>query len=148
MNCLNKTFLSSSNYHTRNWIIIDCKNQKLGRLSTIITTLLKGKVKPYYHPATDIGDHVILINADSIIINKTSKHYIVTDPGRPGKSLKIKNAVDSTTKFTIEQAVKGMLSTTETKRLMKRLKIYSDQTHPHAAQKPISLDLTKYKVWF
>ena len=139
MNSLNKTFLPSSNYETRNWFIIDCKGQKLGRLSTIIVALLKGKIKPHYYPSTDIGDYVILINADSIIVNKNSKHYIVNNPGRVGNALRIKNSLPQ---LTIERAIKGMLSTTETKRLMRRLNIYNDDNHPHKAQNPIKLDLT------
>jgi ribosomal protein L13 len=77
MNSLNKTFLPTKNYKNRNWFIIDCKGQKLGRLATIIVALLKGKIKPHYYPSIDIGDYIILINADSIIINEDSKHYIV-----------------------------------------------------------------------
>ena len=141
MNSLNKTFLPSSKYETRNWFIIDCKNQKLGRLSTLIVALLKGKIKPHYYPSTDIGDYVILINADLITVNKNSKHYIVNNPGRVGNALRIKNAIDSLPQLTIERAIKGMLSTTETKRLMRRLNIYSDDNHPHTAQNPIKLDL-------
>ena len=141
MNSLNKTFLPSSKYETRNWFIIDCKDQKLGRLATVIVSLLKGKTKPHYYPATDIGDYVILVNADSIIVNKHSKHYIVNNPGRPGHSLKIKKAIDSLPKFTIERAIKGMLSATETKRLMRRLNIYNHENHPYAAQNPIKLDI-------
>ena len=142
MNSLNKTFLPSSNYETRNWFIIDCKDQKLGRIATIIVSLLKGKGKPHYYPAIDIGDYIILVNAGSIIVNKDSKHYIVNKPGRPGHSLKIKNATDSLPKFTIERAIKGMLSTTETKRLLRRLNIYNHENHPHEAQNPIKLDIT------
>jgi large subunit ribosomal protein L13 len=93
MNSLNKTFLPTKNYKNRNWFIIDCKGQKLGRLATIIVVLLKGKVKPHYYPSIDIGDYIILINADSIILNENSKHYIVNQPGRPGRSLKIKNVL-------------------------------------------------------
>jgi large subunit ribosomal protein L13 len=141
MNSLNKTFLPTKNYKNRNWYVIDCKGQTLGRLATIITNLLKGKVKPQYHPSIDTGDYVILINADSIIINETSKHYFVYNPGRPGHSLKIKNVSDCLSKLTIERAVKRMLSKTEAKRLMKRLKIYNDQNHLHQAQNPIEIDL-------
>jgi len=83
-----------------------------------------------------------LINADSILINEESKHYIVSNPGRPGHSLRIKNVSDCLPKFTIEQTVKGMLSQTEKKRLMKRLNIYKDQNHPHQAQKPATLDVS------
>lgn len=141
MNSVNKTFLPSEKYENRNWYIIDCKGQKLGRLSTIITTILKGKRKPHYYPSIDIGDYVILINADSIIVNKTSKQYLVFNPGRPGHSLKIRNAQDSVPKFTIEHAIRGMLSRTEKKRLMRRLNVYSNQCHPHKAQNPITVDI-------
>ena len=141
MNSLNKTFLPTKNYKNCNWFLIDCKNQKLGRLATIIVALLKGKIKPHYHPSVDIGDYIVLINADSIILNEDSKHYIVNKPGRPGRSLKIKNVVDCLPTLTIQRAVKGMLSETETKRLMRRLKIYNDQNHLHQAQNPIKIDV-------
>ena len=142
MNSLNKTFLPTQNYKNRNWYIIDCKGQTLGRLATVITSLLKGKIKPQYHPSVDTGDYIILVNADSIVINENSKHYLVYNPGRPGRSLKIKNVSDCLPKFTIERAVKRMLSQTETKRLMRRLKIYNDQNHLHQAQNPIEIDVT------
>ena len=145
MNSLNKTFLPTINYKNRSWFIIDCKDQKLGRLATIIVSILKGKRKPHYYPGIDVGDNVILINANSIIINENSKHYIVNNPGRPGSSLKIKNVSDCLAKFTIERAVKGMLATTETKRLMRRLKIYNDQNHLHKAQNPTEINIAEFK---
>jgi len=141
MNSLNKTFLPTQNYKNRNWFLIDCKGQSLGRLATLITSLLKGKIKPQYHPAVDTGDYIILINAESIIINEDSQHYLVYNPGRPGHSLKIKNVSDCLPKLTIERAVKRMLSQTETKRLMRRLKIYNDQNHLHQAQNPLQIDV-------
>ncbi len=144
MNSLNKTFLPTKNYKNRNWFIIDCKGQKLGRLATIIAALLKGKVKSNYFPSIDMGDYIILINAESIIINENSKHYIVNNPGRPGHSLKIKNVSDSLPKFTIERAIKGMLAESETKRLMRRLKIFNNQNHNHEAQNPIEINLSNF----
>lgn len=144
MNSFNKTFLPTQNYKNRNWFLIDCKGQKLGRLATIITALLKGKIKPHYLPSIDVGDSIILINADSIILNQEKKHYIVNKPGRPGHSLKIKKVSDCLPKFTIERAVKGMLSETETKRLMRRLNIYNDDNHPHQAQTPIEINISDF----
>lgn len=144
MNSFNKTFLPTKDYKNRNWFIIDCKEQKLGRLATIIVTLLKGKNKPNYYPSIDTGDSIILINANEIIINENSKHYIVSNPGRPGHSLKIKNVSDCLPKFTIERAVKGMLSKTEKKRFMRRLNIYNSQDHPHQAQNPIKIDIFNF----
>jgi len=142
MNSFNKTFLPIQNYKNRNWYLIDCKGQTLGRLATIITRLLKGKVKSQYHPSVDTGDYIILVNADSIIINETSKHYLVYNPGRPGHSLKIKNVSECLPKLTIERAVKRMLAETEAKRLMRRLRIYNDQNHQHQAQNPIEIDIS------
>jgi len=142
MNSLNKTFLPTTEYKNRNWYVIDCKGQTLGRLATIITQLLKGKVKVQYHPSSDMGDYVILINADAILLNNKSKHYFVHNPGRPGRSLKIKKITDCLPQLTIERAVKRMLSRTESKRLMKRLKIYNNHQHLHEAQNPINIDIT------
>ena len=144
MNSLNKTFLPAENYKNRNWYLIDCKGQTLGRLATFIAGLLRGKNKPQYYPSIDTGDYIILINADSIIVNETSKHYLVYNPGRPGHSLKIRNATDCLPKLTIERAVKRMLSNTEAKRLMRRLKIYNDHNHAHSAQNPITIDSSNF----
>lgn len=144
MNSLNQTFLPTPNYKNRNWFIVDCKGQKLGRLATMIAALLKGKGKPNYFPSIDIGDYVILINADEIIVNENSQHYTVNNPGRVGSALKIKKVSECLPKFTIERAVKGMLSKTETKRLMRRLRIYNDANHAHKAQNPIQIDLSNF----
>jgi large subunit ribosomal protein L13 len=144
MNSFNKTFLPTQNYKNRNWFIIDCKDQKVGRLATIIASLLKGKRKPHYYPSIDMGDSIILINASSIIVDKDKKHYIVTNPGRPGHALKIKKVSDCLPKFTIERAIKGMLSETEKKRLMGRLRIYNDKNHAHQAQTPIEINISNF----
>ena len=144
MNSLNKTFLPTQSYKNRNWFIIDCKDQKLGRIATIIATLLKGKVKPYYFPSIDTGDYVILINAESILINENATHHIVNKPGRPGSALKIRNVSDCLPKFTIERAVKGMLTQSEKKRVMRRLRIFNDENHTHVAQNPIKVDVSNF----
>ena len=148
MNSLNKTFLPAKDYKNRNWYLIDCKGQTLGRLATFITSLLKGKNKPQYHPAVDIGDYIVLINADLIIINETNKHYLVYNPGRPGHSLKVRNVTDCLPELTIRRAVKRMLSQTETKRLMRRLKIYNSENHAHQAQNPIKIDVLDFNSSF
>jgi len=144
MNSLNKTFLPTQDYKNRNWFIIDCKDQKLGRLATIIVSLLRGKVKSHYYPSIDTGDYIILLNADSILLNPEAKQYIVSNPGRPGHALRIKNVSDCLPKFVIERAVKGMLSETETKRLMRRLRIYNENNHDHQPKNPIKIDLSNF----
>ena len=142
MNSLNKTFLPTYDSKNRNWFIIDGKGHKLGRLATLIATLLRGKTKPHYSPAIDTGDYVILINAEEILTNPQTKYFIVNNPGRPGRSLKIKNASDCLSTYTIQHAVKGMLAESETKRLMKRLKIFNKEKHTHSAQKPIKITIS------
>jgi len=144
MNLLNKTFLPTKTYKNRNWFIIDCKDQKLGRLATIISSLLNGTIKPHYHPSVDIGDYVILINANSILVNEDAKHYIVNNPGRVGSALKIKNVSDCLPELTIKRAVKGMLSETKAKKLMTRLRIFNSQSHSHQAQNPIEVDVSNF----
>ena len=144
MNSFNKTFLPTQDYKNRNWFIIDCKGQKLGRLATVIVSLLKGKEKPSYFPSIDLGDSVILVNADLIILDKEKKHYIVNNPGRPGHALKIKKVSECLPKFTIARTIKGMLAETEKKRLMKRLRIYKDTNHSHQSQNPIKIDLSTF----
>lgn len=144
MNSLNKTFLPTQSYKNRNWFIIDCKDQKLGRIAAVIATLLKGKVKPYYFPSIDTGDYVILINAEAILINESATHHIVNKPGRPGSALKVRNVSDCLPKFTIERAVKGMLTQSEKKRVMRRLRIFNDANHTHTAQNPITIDVSNF----
>lgn len=141
MNSLNKTFLPTKSYKNRNWYLIDCSNQTLGRIATTITSLLKGKGKSEYFPSIDIGDYVILINADSIMLNEKSKHHFVYNPGRPGRSLKVRQISECLPKLAIERAIKKMLCKSESKRLMRRLRIYNNQTHKHYAQNPIKINI-------
>ena len=141
MKSSNKTFLPAQAYKERNWFVIDCEGQTLGRLSTIIANILKGKTKPYYHPAIDVGDYVILINANLIKLNEKSQHYFVHNPGSPGHSLKIRNSSTCLPEVLIKKAVKGMLSNPGAKRALRRLNIYSNEQHPHRAQSPTKLTL-------
>ena len=144
MNKLNKTFYPDQRYLTSGWYSIDCKGQQLGRLATLVTTLLRGKRKSYYHPSSRIKDKIILLNTDLIKINPSTQHYLVNNPGRPGSSLKIKKDVQEFRKFNIETAVKGMLSATEVKYLLGNLYIYSDGSHPHIAQEVVEVNLKSF----
>lgn len=132
MSLSNKTFIPVKKNHLNcHWFIIDCKGQKLGRIATVITTLLKGKLQSDYYPSIQNNDYIVLINTDLIILNPTNIHYLVYSPGRPGSSLKIKNSKDCLTTLTVKQAVKGMLSNKERKKTMRRLKIYRNESHPY-----------------
>ena len=106
----------------------------------MLVALLRGKVKPNYFPSIDTGDYIILLNADSILLNPDAKQHIVSNPGRPGHSLKIKNVSDCLPKFVIERAVKGMLpKSTLGAQMFRKLFVYEGAEHPHTAQKPQEL---------
>ena len=85
---MNETFIPTPNYTRKKWYVIDCKNKQLGRISSSIVSLLSGKIKPYYHPAFDTGDYVILINAEALTVDRHIEQVHVFNPGRPGSSLK------------------------------------------------------------
>nr|YP_009496862.1 ribosomal protein L13 [Pseudictyota dubia]AWT39575.1 ribosomal protein L13 [Pseudictyota dubia] len=136
---MNETFIPASDHKKKNWCLIDCKNQKLGRIAVVISRLLSGKQKQDYHPSFDVGDYVIVINAQDMLFDSDRPRFSVNVPGRPGRSLKqVLNALPSQL---LMRAVYGMLANGAAKKsLAKRLKIYNGPEHPHAAQNPIRLD--------
>lgn len=130
----------------RKWYIVDAKDQVLGRLATKVASVIRGKNKPVFTPNMDTGDFVIIINADQVKITgkrsllKNYYHY----SGYPG-GLKIKSfeqLMAVKPEFVIEAAVKGMLPKNRLGRqLVKKLKVYAGENHPHTAQKPEVLSL-------
>lgn len=132
MTLSNKTFIPTKDIKNFNSFIIDCKGKKLGRLSTFVTALLKGKLKTEYYPSISNTDNIILINTDLILFNSINKQYLVYNPGRPGHSLKIKKNKDCLSTLVIRQAIKGMLSKKEKKKVMRRLKVFKDENHPYS----------------
>jgi len=136
---MNETFIPASGYTRKKWYVIDCKGKQLGRISTIIVGLLSGKVKSYYHPAFDTGDYVILINAESLTVDRNLERIRVFRPGRPGSSLK--RITNGLPQQIIERCIFGMMPNGVAKKsLAKRLKVYQGSQHPHAAQNPIYID--------
>ncbi|NCS89537.1 MAG: 50S ribosomal protein L13 [Ignavibacteria bacterium CG2_30_36_16] len=125
----------------RKWFVVDAKDQVLGRLATRVARVIRGKNKALFTPNMDTGDFVIVINAKQVKMTgkreqmKTYAHH----SGYPG-GLKVRSFGDIIAKkpeFVIENAVKGMLPKTRLgKKLIKKLKVYSDEKHPHEAQKP------------
>ena len=139
---MNKTFIPNSDYIKRKWYIIDCKDQKLGRLASFLVRLLAGKFKSYYYPSIDIGDYIILINAEFLIFDREVEKFHVFRPGRPGCSLK--RIINITPQKMIGSSIKSMMPNgLARKRLIKRLKVYEGKNHPHKAQNPIKLDFNK-----
>ena len=123
------------------WLLVDAKDQKLGRLATQIASYLLGKHKPTYTPGVDMGDFVVVINAEGLSIDqkrletKMYHHH----SGYPGglKSVVMRRQMETHPERVIRAAVWGMLPhTKQGRRLMKRLRIYAGSEHPHEAQKP------------
>jgi large subunit ribosomal protein L13 len=130
----------------RNWFIVDAKDQVLGRLAAKVARVIRGKEKPIFSPNADTGDFVIVINAEKVQLTgkrETQKTYFRYS-GYPGGA-KVKSYLELKNKnpqFIIEHAVKGMLPKNRLgKKLIKKLKVYSGENHPHQAQKPELLSI-------
>jgi large subunit ribosomal protein L13 len=136
---MNDTFISNSKYSTKKWYIIDVTNKSVGRIATIIATILQGKHKIDYSPSLDVGDYVIIVNAEKIRFPSSNIKYHVYSPGKPGSSLK--KITNRSPQKLIEDTVKNMLPKGLRSRIPKRLKIYNTFKHPHLAQNPIIFEL-------
>ena len=128
------------------WYLMDCSGKKLGRLSVQVANILRGKNKPEYTPNSDIGDFVVLVNAKKIEVtgNKAENKIYYRHTGYPGgiKKISFKDQLDKDPEKLIRDAVKGMLPKNRLNRqIIKKLKVYNDDQHPHAAQKPVSIEL-------
>lgn len=136
-----KTYYAKPSEVERAWVLIDAKDQVLGRVATKAAHILKGKHKPTYTPHIDTGDFVVIINADKIRVtgNKLSAKEYFRHSGFPGglKSETLEEAMAKHPERVIEHAVKGMLPKNTLGRAMgKKLKVYVGAEHPHMAQQP------------
>jgi len=125
----------------RKWFVVDAQTDVVGRLSTKIATVLRGKHKPSYTPHVDTGDYVIVINADKVRFsgNKMFQKEYQRYSGYPGgqKSRTVAEMLEKKPEAIIEKAVRGMLPKTRLGRQMiNKLFVYTGPEHPHAAQKP------------
>lgn len=125
----------------RNWYVVDGTNQTVGRISSKIAAVLRGKNKPYYTPHVDCGDYVIVINADKVKFtgNKLDEKEYINFSGYPGgkKVETAKNLIKRRPEAIMEKAVKGMLPKNRLGRKMfKKLFVYAGDQHPHNAQQP------------
>ncbi len=129
------------------WFVVDADGKPLGRLAAEIAKVLKGKHKPTYSPHLDLGDHVIVINAEKIHVSgkKDEQKLYYNYSGYQG-GLKIRTFNDLMQKdpsLIIKRAVKGMLPHNRLgRRLLKKLKVYSGGQHPHKAQNPKDMGIT------
>lgn len=132
----------------RNWYVIDAKDQILGRLASRIAIYLRGKHKPIYTPNVDTGDFIIVINADKIRVtgNKMNDKIYYYHTGYVGhlKARSLKERMAKEPEMVIRDAVYGMLPKNRLGRAMiRKLKIYRGSEHPHQAQKPEFIKLSK-----
>lgn len=131
---------------SRDWYVVDAEGKTLGRITTIIARMLQGKHKPYYTPNLDTGDFVVVVNADKIVVtgNKAKDKYYFRHSMYPGGQTEtpFEKMMEKKPTYPVEHAVKGMLPKTKMGRKMfKKLFVYADSTHPHAAQKPTNLEI-------
>lgn len=125
----------------KNWILIDCREQVLGRLAGRIVHRLRGKHRPDYAPHINMGDHVICINARHIRVtgNKMEQKLYYRHSNYPGgmKTFTLKERMEKDPTYALEKAVKRMLpSGALGRQLLRQVHIYPDSEHPHGAQKP------------
>lgn len=141
-----KTQSANEKIVTRDWYVIDATNKTLGRMTTRIASVLRGKHKAYYTPHFDCGDYVIVINSGKVELtgNKLHDKEYQTFSGHPGgqKIEMAKELIARRPNVMIERAVKGMLPKNRMGRAMyKKLFVYEGAEHPHKAQQPKELKL-------
>lgn len=143
-----KTFVETveSAIQNRKWWIVDAKGKVVGRVASEVAAILRGKRNPKYMPNIDTGDHVVVINASGAEFtgNKAANKVYYKHTGFVG-SVKEKTAqqlLSESPEDVIEKAVQGMLpKSTLGRQQLKKLKVYAGEEHPHAAQKPVKVEL-------
>ena len=141
---MEKTYYPKAGEISQDWILVDANDQNLGRLATHIATLLLGKHKPNFTPGVEMGDYVVVINAERIRVTgkKLVEKKYYRHSNYPGglKTISLQDQLAKHPDRVIKSAVWGMLPHIKVgRRLLKNLKIYAGPEHPHAAQTPKSL---------
>ena len=131
---------------TRKWYVVDASGETLGRLASRVARILAGKESTQYTPFIDAGDHVIVINAAQVKLTgeKASKKVYHRITGYPGglRTEAYDKKIERRPTAIVEDAIVGMLPHTKLGRQMAtKLQVYRDDKHPHAAQKPVALEL-------
>jgi large subunit ribosomal protein L13 len=141
-----KTFITKPAEVERQWFVVDAEGQTLGRLASRIATILRGKHKPGFSPSVDCGDYVVVINAEKIHVTgrRMDQKMYYRHSGYPGGLTEI-SLRDQLAKFPtrpLEAAVKGMLPKNKLgSKMIKKLKVYAGEAHPHEAQQPVPMEL-------
>lgn len=129
----------------RQWYIVDAEGKTLGRVATVVAQALRGKSKPTYSPHMDMGDFVVVVNADKVVLTgkKETQKFYYWHSGYPGglKRISVRDTRRSHPTRILEHAIRGMLPKTALgEQQMRKLKIYAGSSHPHASQQPTPLD--------
>lgn len=130
----------------RTWYVVDAAGKTLGRLASQVAAILRGKHKPMFTPHVDMGDYVVVVNADKVVVTgkKPVQKVYYRHSGYPGgfKSISFRELVARNPERAVQLAVRGMLPHTRLGRQMvKKLKVYRGPRHPHAAQAPQPLEM-------
>jgi len=139
-----KTQFENNTTVVRKWWVIDAEGQTLGRISSKIAMILRGKHKAGFTPHTDCGDYVVIVNAEKVALTgkKMDKKVYLTYSGYPGgqKQATAAEVLAKKPEMLLENAIRGMLPKGRLGRAMiKKLHVYTGATHPHTAQKPQEL---------
>jgi len=142
------TYIPSSHDISRKWFVLDASGQTLGRLATRAANMLSGKLSPKYTPYIDMGDHVIVINAEKVALTglKSQKKIYHRYTGFPGgvRSEEFSKLIERRPEKIIEEAIKGMLPKSKRcRQSATKLNVYKCDKHPHAAQMPQALENVK-----
>ena len=141
-----RTYQANAQDRERVWYVVDAENKTLGRLATQIANVLRGKRKPTYTPHVDVGDFVIVVNAEKVAVtgDKREKKLYWRHSGYPGgiRSRTLGDMLEKRPEEVIRKAVKGMLPRNRLARAqLRKLKVYAGSEHPHQAQKPEQLEI-------
>ncbi len=136
-----KTFMAKKEAVERKWYVVDAAGKPLGRVATVVASILRGKNKPTFTPHVDTGDFVIVLNCDKVILTgkKLDQKLYVRRSPRPGhlKEMKYRKLLAERSDFAMMKAVKGMLPHNSLgRKMLTKLRVYKGAEHRHEAQQP------------
>ncbi|MGE3619620.1 MAG: 50S ribosomal protein L13 [Acidimicrobiia bacterium] len=141
-----RTYTPKQDEIERRWYVIDAEGLVLGRVCTEAARILRGKHKPIFAPHLDTGDHVIIVNADKVVLTagKAEKKQVYRHTGYPGgiRSRTYAQILADRPEEAVRRSIRGMLPKNRLGRqLIRKLKVYAGPVHPHLAQRPESLEI-------
>ncbi len=143
---MKRTYVTKPEDIQRDWYVVDASGRTLGRLASEVAQVVRGKHKPTYSPSIDVGDYVIVVNADKVRVTgrKLDQKMYYRHSGYPGglKQKSLRRMLEEHPTQVIEHAVRGMLPKNRLgRKMIKKLKVYAGSSHPHQAQQPEPLEL-------